>query len=172
MTNTAPGTFRHFVSEDFLDIPFDSWKKAREEARDAVKPTDFRAYASDIDPQMVQLAEANIRRARMGDIIKTFTKDAREIAAGGMRGTIVCNPPYGERLMDIKGAEALYREMGQTFAKLDKWQVYVLTSSDYFEKHYGKRADKVRKLYNGMIPCNLYQYYKPRDDKKQFKSKK
>ncbi|MBR5448220.1 MAG: class I SAM-dependent RNA methyltransferase, partial [Clostridia bacterium] len=118
MTNTAPGTFRHFVSEDFLDIPFDSWKKAREEAKDTVIRTDFRAYASDIDPQMVQMAEANIRRARMGDIIKTFTKDAREIAAGGMRGTIVCNPPYGERLMDIKGAEALYREMGQTFAKL------------------------------------------------------
>ena len=160
MTNTAPGTFRHFVSEDFLDIPFDSWKKAREEAKDAVIRTDFRAYASDIDPQMVQMAEANIRRARMGDIIKTFTKDAREIAAGGMRGTIVCNPPYGERLMTPEEVRRLYAGMGKTFSALAPWQVYILSSYFDFEKHYGRRADKVRKLYNGMLPCNLYQYFK------------
>ena len=160
MTNTAPGRFRHFVSEDFLDIPVSVWKNAREEARDAVKTTEFRAYASDIDPSMVEMAQANIRRAGMGDIIKTFVKDARTVAAGGMRGTIVCNPPYGERLMDIRSAETLYREMGECFSKLDKWQIYVLTSDEYFEKHYGRRADKIRKLYNGMLKCNLYQFFK------------
>lgn len=164
MTNTAPGRFRHFVSEDFLDIPVSVWKNAREEAKDAVKTTEFRSYASDIDPAMVEMAQANIRRAGMGDVIKTFVKDARTVGAGGMRGTIVCNPPYGERLMDIKSAEALYREMGVCFSKLDKWQIYVLTSDEWFEKHYGRRADKVRKLYNGMLKCNLYQYFKSPDE--------
>ena len=77
---------------------------------------------------------------------------------------MVVNPPYGERLMDVRSAEALYREMGECFSKLDKWQIYVLTSDDYFEKHYGRRADKVRKLYNGMLKCNLYQYFKAPDE--------
>ena len=68
--------------------------------------------------------------------------------------------------MDIKSAETLYREMGECFGKLDKWQIYVLTSDEYFEKHYGRRADKVRKLYNGMLKCNLYQYFKAPDENK------
>ena len=83
----------------------------------------------------------------------------------GRRGTIVCNPPYGERLMTPQEAEALYRDMGRAFAKLSPWQIYVITSHPQFERLYGQRADKIRKLYNGMIPCNLYQYFKPKDKK-------
>lgn len=160
MTNTAPGSFRHFVSEDFLDIPMSAWKNAREEAKDAVKPTEFRAYASDIDPDMVELTRANIKRAGMSDVIKCFVKDARAIGTGGMRGTVVCNPPYGERLMDVQSAERLYSEMGEAFSRLDKWQIYVLTSDDAFERCFGRRADKVRRLYNGMLKCNYYQFFK------------
>ncbi|MBQ9116514.1 MAG: class I SAM-dependent RNA methyltransferase [Clostridia bacterium] len=160
MTNTAPGTFRRFVSEDFLDIPESVWKNAREEAKDAVKPTEFRAYASDIAPAMVELTKGNLKRAGMEDIVKCFVKDARAIAAGGMRGTVVCNPPYGERLMDLESARTLYREMGRAFNALERWQLYILTSDDEFERYFGKRADKVRKLYNGMIKCNFYQFFK------------
>lgn len=160
MTNTAPGSFRHFVSEDFLDIPVSVWKNAREEAKDAVKPTEFRAYASDIDPKMIELAKANIKRAGMENIIKTFVKDARTVGTGGMRGTIVCNPPYGERLLEQKEARELYKEMGECFKGLDRWQIYVLTSDEQFERFYGKRANKIRRLYNGMLKCNYYQFFK------------
>ncbi|MBR2461137.1 MAG: class I SAM-dependent RNA methyltransferase [Clostridia bacterium] len=165
MTDTAPGSFRSFVSEDFFDIPPSVWKEAREEARDLVKATEFRAYASDIDPAMVDLTKENLRRAGMESIVKCFVKDARTVAAGGMRGTVVCNPPYGERLMDIQSARALYRELGRTFSALDRWQIYILTSDEEFERHYGKRADKVRKLYNGMIKCGYYQFFKSQSAK-------
>ena len=83
------------------------------------------------------------------------------------RGTVVCNPPYGERLMTPKEVEILYRKMGKTFETLSPWQIYVLTSMENFERLYGRSADKVRKLYNGMIPCRLYQYFKPLRDVKK-----
>ena len=169
MTNTAPGLFRNFVSEDFFDIPEKVWKDAREEARSLVRATEFKAYASDISPEMVALTAANVKRAGMDGVIKCFVKDALTIGTGGMRGTVVCNPPYGERLLDIKTAEALYREMGKSFARLDRWQIYVLTSDEYFEKHYGRRADKIRRLYNGMLKCNYYQFFKPREESRERK---
>ena len=77
-----------------------------------------------------------------------------------MRATIVTNPPYGERMGDMRSTEALYKKMGAHFRSLAPWQVYIITSHTGFEKLYGKPADKVRKLYNGMIPCYLYQYFK------------
>ena len=73
---------------------------------------------------------------------------------------MVTNPPYGERLLEIKEAEELYRNMGKAWKRLDRWQIYVLTSHMDFQRLYGRRADKVRKLYNGMIPCNFYQFFK------------
>ncbi len=160
MTDTAPGSFRHFVSEDFLDVPASIWRQAREEAKDAVKTTEFRAYASDIDPNMIELTKANIGRAGMGGVVKSFVKDARAIGTGGMRGTVVCNPPYGERLLDVNSARQLYSEMGKAFSRLDRWQIYILTSDEELERFYGRRADKVRKLYNGMLKCNYYQFFK------------
>ena len=86
--------------------------------------------------------------------------DARKISAPGRRATIVTNPPNGERLGTLREAEALYREIGVHFRSLSPWQVYVITSHPAFERFYGKKADKVRKLYNGMLPCYLYQYFK------------
>ena len=96
----------------------------------------------------------------MGKYVKVFEQDALTIETMGRRGTVVCNPPYGERLSTIEEAEELYKKMGQHFKTLDRWQIYVLTSDEAFERLYGKRANKVRKLYNGMIPCYYYQFFK------------
>lgn len=160
MKNIAPGRGRKFAAEDFSFIDKKVWQNAREEAFDVERTTDFRAFASDIDTSAVALAEKNVALAGVSDVVRVFRQDARKISADGRRGTIVCNPPYGERLGTIREAEQLYREIGVHFRSLSPWQVYIITSHPAFEKFYGKRADKVRKLYNGMLPCYLYQYFK------------
>ncbi|MBR2370714.1 MAG: class I SAM-dependent RNA methyltransferase [Clostridia bacterium] len=165
MCNIAPGLNRRFVSERFESIPEDSWKRAREEARAKIIPdASFEVFASDIDPLCVELARSNADRAGVGKYVKTFRMDALTISQHrpeGRKGTIICNPPYGERMGEKLDVERLYRKMGFEFSKLSPWQIYVITSCDYFEKLYGRRADKIRKLYNGMIPCNLYQFFRP-----------
>lgn len=160
MRNIAPGRDRHFASEEFSFMSKALFDRAREEARDNEIKTDFEAFASDIDPVSVALAEKNARLAGVADTVRVFRADARRISAEGRRGTIVTNPPYGERLGTREEAEALYREIGAQFRSLAPWQVYIITSHPHFEKFYGKRADKIRKLYNGMLPCYLYQFFK------------
>lgn len=160
MKNIAPGRGRKFAAEDFAFIDKKIWRDAREEAFDVERTTDFRAFASDIDTSAVALAEKNVGLAGVSDVVKVFRQDARRISADGRRGTIVCNPPYGERLGTLREAEQLYKEIGVHFRSLSPWQVYIITSHPAFEKFYGKKADKVRKLYNGMLPCYLYQYFK------------
>jgi putative N6-adenine-specific DNA methylase len=160
MKNIAPGKNRHFAAEAFPFIGKEIWQDAREEAIEGEIENDFRAYASDIDPACVALAEKNARAAGVSDVIKVFHMDARKIAAEGRRATIVTNPPYGERMGTERQVEALYRELGEHFRSLSPWQVYIITSHPAFERFYGKKADKVRKLYNGMLPCYLYQYFK------------
>lgn len=165
MRNIAPGKNRHFAAEAFPFIGKRIWDSAREEAIEGEVKTEFQAYASDIDPACVALAENNARNAGVADTIKIFRMDARKIAAEGRRATIVTNPPYGERMGTERQVEALYREIGEHFRSLSPWQVYIITSHPSFEKFYGKRADKVRKLYNGMLPCYLYQYFKNENKK-------
>ena len=160
MRNIAPGRSRSFSAEEFSFIPKSVWTSAREEAFDVEVKTDFEAYASDIDVKAVELARKNARLAGVDSSIKIFECDARKISAPDRRGTIVTNPPYGERLGTLREAEALYRDIGVHFRSLAPWQVYIITSHPSFERFYGKRADKVRKLYNGMLPCYLYQYFK------------
>lgn len=160
MKNIAPGKSRAFAAEEFSFIDKKIWERAREEASDGEIKTDFEVYASDIDGAAVELAEKNARLAGVSDIVKVFSMDARKISALGRRATIVTNPPYGERLGTLREAEALYRDIGVHFRSLSPWQVYVITSHPAFERFYGKKADKVRKLYNGMLPCYLYQYFK------------
>ena len=89
--------------------------------------------------------------------------DALDIDTMGRRGTVVTNPPYGDRLLTREEADDLYRAMGQAFSRLGRWQIYILTPCETFERLYGRRADKIRKLYNGMIPCRFYQFFKPKD---------
>lgn len=163
MTNQAPGLDRSFACESFAMLS--DGKIAKEERAKALSEikheSAFEAYASDIDPNILEVARENADSAGVADRIKFFVADARKIEKLDRRGTIVCNPPYGERLMSPREAEWLYRDMGAAFSRLSPWQIYVLTSAENFQNCYGRRADKVRKLYNGMIPCSLYQYFKP-----------
>ena len=163
MTKTAPGLNRPFAADDFPWIGEASWDDARDEAFDRIVDTGFQSFASDIDPNAVAIAQETVRRAGVSKYVKVFEQDALTVATEGRRGTVVCNPPYGERLMTPAEAEALYRDMGRAFANLSPWQIYIITSHPQFERFYGMRADKIRKLYNGMIPCNLYQYFKPKN---------
>ncbi|MBQ8174072.1 MAG: class I SAM-dependent RNA methyltransferase [Clostridia bacterium] len=158
--NIAPGRNRHFAAEAFPAIPLSLFRLAREEARENEILDKFEAFASDIDEGAVALAAQNARLAGVADTVHAFRADARKISALGRRGTIVTNPPYGERLMTPAEVERLYRELGEHFRSLAPWQVYVITSHGGFERFYGQRADKVRKLYNGMLPCYYYQYFK------------
>ncbi len=160
MTNTAPGINRDFAAESFPWIEKELWESERDFALDSIKESSFEAYASDISPEAVSIASEATRKAGMTKHIKVFQRDALTITTEGRRGTIVCNPPYGERLSTVREAEKLYRDMGRHFKTLNNWQIYVLTSDDYFEKLYGRKADKVRRLYNGMIKCNYYQFFR------------
>ena len=172
MKNIAPGVNRAFAAEEFGFMDKSLFGRAREEAREGEIKTEFQAFASDIDPSAVALAEKNARLAGVSDVVRVFEADARKISAEGRRGTIVTNPPYGERLLNQREAEKLYTEIGAQFRSLSPWQVYVITSHPSFEKFYGARADKVRKLYNGMLPCYLYQYFKSESRKEMDKKKK
>ncbi len=164
LANIAPGSGRSFAAEKFPFTPSSPWRDARVEAEDkVVRDPKFEVYASDIDREVLEYAKANADRAGVLSNMKIFEQDARRIEKLDRRGTIVCNPPYGERMMTERQVESLYREMGKTFSKLSPWQIYVLTSCESFERFYGRRADKKRKLYNGMIPCTLYQFFKPVD---------
>lgn len=161
MTNRAPGLYRSFAGEDFSEIPSEVWRSEREFAKEDINEgSGFEAFASDIDKNVLEVARENAMRAGVADRIKIFEQDATKIKKPDRRGTVVCNPPYGERLMTVREVELLYRDMGKTFSELSPWQIYILTSAENFERLYGRRADKVRKLYNGMIPCGLYQYFK------------
>lgn len=160
MRNIAPGMKRRFAAEAFPFINEKIWQDARDEAREQIVKSDFLAFASDIDENALKIAKDNAYRAGVLNSLRIFKQDARTIGAPGRRGTIVTNPPYGERLGTLPEIEELYRELGVHFRSLAPWQVYVITSHEGFERLYGKRADKVRKLYNGMIPCYLYQFFR------------
>ncbi len=162
MTGTAPGLNRAFAAEAFPWVGKAAWEEARDEAVDNIRETDFVAFASDIDPNAVAVAKETVRRAGVSQYVKVFEQDALTVTTEGRRGTVVCNPPYGERLSTLEEVEELYRQMGRHFKTLDRWQIYVITSHEGFESLYGRRADKVRKLYNGMIPCYYYQFFKQR----------
>jgi putative N6-adenine-specific DNA methylase len=160
INNIAPGKNRSFASEGFAKIERKHWQNAREQARDEEKHTSFEAFASDIDPACVEIAKANCRRAGVEEYVKCFCADVLDMKKPDRRGTIVSNPPYGERLSTKDEAQRLYRSLGKVFSAMSPWQVYVISSDREFEHFYGKRADKIRRLYNGMIPCYLYQYFK------------
>ena len=163
LANRAPGLGRSFAAEDFSGINPVYWKNARETAEAAIRQdARFEVYASDIDENMLDVVYENALRAGVEEYMNIFCADARKIEKLDCRGTVVCNPPYGERLMTPREAEELYRDMGRAFSALAPWQIYIITSHPSFERFYGAHADKVRKLYNGMIPCFLYQYFKPK----------
>ena len=161
-TGRAPGLGRSFAGEAFPRLPHRLWEDAREAARAAVRTDSrFEAYASDIDEDILDTAYENALRAGVEQHLNIFQADARQIRRLDRRGTVLCNPPYGERMGEREEIEALYRRLGKTFPALYPWQIYILTSHPRFERLYGQPADRVRRLYNGMIPCYLYEYFKP-----------
>ncbi len=164
--NIAPGLMRNFAAENFEQIPPEMWALARTEAREKMRNTPLNIIASDIDGDVIEVAKQNAKIAGVDDAI-TFTKaDAAEFVSAEKYGSIITNPPYGERLGDAKSCYELYGKIGKAFSQLPDWSYYILASDEDFEKHFGRRADKRRKIYNGMIKCNIFQYYGQRPPKK------
>ena len=163
--NIAPGLTRGFLSEHFVYCPEKLWKECREEAEALKKNVPLEIFASDIDAKTIEIAKNNAIVAGVGDAVIPTVKNVADFYTDIPYGTIIANPPYGERLGDEKVCRELYAEMGKAFRKLDKWSYYILTSNEGFESTFGKKADKKRKLYNGMLKCNIYQYFGERPPK-------
>lgn len=156
--NRAPGLHRSFAAMDFAFLPKGLWQQAREEAVAREYQGSYSIMGSDIDPKCVSLAAANARRAGVEGLIRWETADTTKLDRKTASGVIVTNPPYGERLLEKREAEALYQAFGQAFRQLTGWKLYLLSSHTEFERTFGRRADKKRKLYNGMIKCDLFMY--------------
>lgn len=160
-TNRAPGLKRKFVSETWKNIIDNSlWKDVREEALENITDVPTEIYASDIDKNAVCIAIQNAKNAGVADKINFFVSDCKNVRPFKDKGVVICNPPYGERLLDVKECQKIYRMMGKKFSEFENAKKMILTSYPDFEKYYGKPADKKRKLYNGMLKCNVYQYFK------------
>lgn len=161
--NMAPGLNRSFDAEKWALLPARLWLKAREEARDLIdygQPLGI--FGFDIDKEVIGLARYHAGQAGLKDSIAFQTQPVDLLKSRYHYGYLICNPPYGERLSEKKEVEQLYRTMGSVFPGLDTWSFYVLTSHPEFELCFGRHASKKRKLYNGRIQCNLFQYFGPR----------
>ena len=158
--NIAPGLRRSFAAQEWQQIPEEIWKSERERAVESVRrDTAFKGLGSDIDPSAVDLTIENARKAGVGARIDVRERDVKSFTPP--EGAItVCNPPYGERLLDIKAAEELYKRLGERLHPDAQHPCVIISPDEDFEKHFGKKADKKRKLYNGMIKCDLYMYFK------------
>jgi len=156
----APGLRRKFLAEKWKCIPEKVWREARNYAIENVRhDTSFRATGYDIDDECVKLTTENVSKAGVSKRITASTADVRKYK--NEDGTItICNPPYGERLLEIKEAEELYKVMGTVFKANKDAPCYIISPHEEFEKFFGRKADKRRKLYNGMIKCQLFMYYK------------
>ncbi|MHC5253114.1 THUMP domain-containing class I SAM-dependent RNA methyltransferase [Listeria kieliensis] len=161
--NIAPGFNRSFACEKWDWMPEKIFKEAREEAESLAnydQPLDI--LGADIDHKMVERAKQNASEAGLGDLISFKQMQVSDFTTDKEYGVVVANPPYGERLEDEASIRELYREMGEAYAKLPTWSIYVITSYEAFEEAYGKKATKKRKLYNGYLRTDLYQYWGPR----------
>ncbi|MCX7922311.1 MAG: class I SAM-dependent RNA methyltransferase [Clostridia bacterium] len=160
--NIAPGLKREFAAEKWPRINKDIWEKARQEAYDLAEfDRELRIQGSDIDDEAMSLARYHAKQAGVESAIHLQRMPMADLKSRYKYGFIICNPPYGERLGEMNEVEDLYRQMGRVFNSLDTWSHYVITSHPNFEKLFGRRADKKRKLYNGRLLCNYYQFFGP-----------
>ncbi|MEC3847585.1 THUMP domain-containing class I SAM-dependent RNA methyltransferase [Bacillus velezensis] len=158
--NIAPGFNRDFASEDWEWIGKELWDKARLEVEEKANyDQPLQIFASDVDHRMVNIAKENAEEAGLGDLIECKQMRVQDFTTKLEFGVIVGNPPYGERLGEKKEVEQMYKEMGRAFESLDTWSVYMLTSNEQFEEVYGRKATKKRKLFNGFIKTDYYQYW-------------
>ena len=160
MLNIAPGISREFAYEAFPWYDKKYARLAREEANALILQDKLDIFATDIDEKALETARANAERAGVADKIRFFKLDVGKFYDPQRRGTVITNPPYGERLLTPEEAFALYKKMGRAFSCVERWHLYILCGNESFEEGFGKKADKVRKLYNGMIKCNLYEYFR------------
>ncbi len=161
--NIAPGLNRSFLCEDWHWIDRPVFRDARTAAKDARLPKLAETIlAYDHDPAAIRLSERGATDAGVATDIRFGVQELSDLTSKRKYGCIITNPPYGERLGDADEVEAVYRELARVFAPLDTWSIYVLTSNRWFEKHYGTRAPRRRKLYNGRLECQYYQYPGPR----------
>ncbi|MDR0838530.1 MAG: class I SAM-dependent RNA methyltransferase [Oscillospiraceae bacterium] len=160
--NRAPGCNRKFTAESWPNLPAGIWRAAREAAKSREYHGDYDILGADIDPAAVDIANENARRAGVSQNVRFEVADARAFAPAEPSGIVVTNPPYGERVMEKSDAERLYREFGAATRGLKDWKIYLLSSHTEFERSFGRQAVKKRKLYNGMIKCDLFMYYSSR----------
>lgn len=166
--NRAPGLMRSFDAEKWPLIPAEYWQQGREQALDSIyRDRIYDINGSDIDPACVQLSQENARKAGVAHTVTFREADARTLRLAQEQGTLICNPPYGERMMDIQSARKLLRSFG-TVTSRSPMRQYIISSDEKFEEFFGMKADKKRKLYNGMIRCNLFMYYQPPEKRKKF----
>ena len=158
--NIAPGINRSFSAMNWRIFDRRIWAQARDAARDREFHGNYNIVGSDIDPKAIAIARENAERAGVADVIRFEVADAAAFDRRTERGVIVTNPPYGERIMEKEQAEQLYRSFGEAYRKTANWQLYLLSSHTEFERCFGRTADKKRKLYNGMIKCDLFMYLK------------
>lgn len=165
--NIAPGLNREFSAENWPQLSNSLWNTAREEARDSIKQgMKLKIIGTDIDENVISMARYHRKLAGLDEQIHLQRLPLAELKNSNKYGCIICNPPYGERIGEEKEVERLYREMRKVFDPLETWSFYVLSAYPQFERVFGKRADRRRKLYNGRIECQYFQYSGPRPPKK------
>ena len=156
--NRAPGLHRQFAAQNYPLMPKEAWEQVKQEARDKEFNGKYQIMGSDNDPSCVSLSFANARKAGVSDCVTFRDADATKMSLPTDQGLIICNPPYGQRMMELQAAQRLYSALGRHLKYADGWKKYIITSEPEFEHYFGRRADKKRKLYNGMIKCDLYMY--------------
>ena len=156
--NRAPGLQRQFAAQEYPWVPKQVWEQVRQEAKDKEFQGKYRIMGSDNDPQCVSLSFANARKAGVSDCVTFKDGDATKLSLPCDSGILICNPPYGERMMEQHSAQRLYSALGRHLKFADGWKKFVITSEPEFEHWFGRRADKKRKFYNGKIKCDYYMF--------------
>jgi len=157
--NRAPGINRGFAAQKWAWLDSGLWHDAVDEAKSHEYAGSYDVRGGDIDPKCIDIAKENARRAGVSEHIRFVAADAASFASDVSGGIIMTNPPYGERVMQHSEAEELYRRFGAAVRRLDSWKLYILSSHTEFERAFGRSAVKKRKLYNGMIKCDLFMYF-------------
>ncbi|TFJ93846.1 THUMP domain-containing class I SAM-dependent RNA methyltransferase [Lentibacillus salicampi] len=158
--NIAPGFNRDFASENWDWVKSRHWENAFEEAEDhANYDQELHITGSDIDQRMINIAKENAMEAGLGDLISWKQMQVRDLSIRKPSGYLVGNPPYGQRIGDQEDASKLYQELGKVMKDHPSWSVYILSAFERFEQKYGEKATKKRKLFNGYIQTNYYQYF-------------
>lgn len=165
--NIAPGYNREFDSESWPWIGTEVWEEVRAEAEElADYDQPLNILGTDIDHRMVQIAEENVIEAGFAGLVRLQQRQVRDFTTDEENGVVIGNPPYGERIGEVEAIEEMIGDMGRVFSKYPSWSVYMLSSMEGFEKLYGQKATKKRKLYNGFIRTDLFQFWGERPKNK------